>query len=237
MTLGSGAGYGFDNSSQTITIADNPHVLQLKAGQNPTEGGSNEIDLGWFTISSNKPAPNGGLRVRYQIAGGTATRGSDYYAPQATLSTSSFLAEDIVVLPTNSSEARIYISVIADAIREGNETISLQLIPNIETDDQGFSYQRYNVDNNFGKATLTINDSDGFGVNANAATTSRDSGTTLSPVGGVPLRMNVTSNDPYLTTYNTSQWNIAEAKPGETWTLSVYAKADRATSGQLFIFE
>jgi hypothetical protein len=76
-----------------------------------------------------------------------------------------------------------------------------------------------------------------FGTIANAASTSRDSSTAFSPVAGVPLRMNVTGNDPYLTTYNSNQWNVADARQGDTWTLSVYAKADRSTSGQLFIFE
>jgi hypothetical protein len=76
-----------------------------------------------------------------------------------------------------------------------------------------------------------------FGTSANASTTSRDSGTALSPAGGVPLRMNVTGNDPHLATYNSSQWNVADAQQGDTWTLSIYAKADRPTSGQLFIFE
>ncbi|QVL52883.1 MAG: hypothetical protein KFB97_16250 [Cyanobium sp. M30B3] len=411
LTLGSGTGYGVSNNSQTITIADNPFVLSLKAGQNPTEAGANEADLGWFTISANKPAPNGGLRVRYEITGGSATRDVDYYAPQATLSTADFDPENLVVLPTGATEARIYISAIADAIREGDETITLKLIPNVETDDKGFTFQRYNIDSGHSEATLTIIDStaytpavvvtpadrtglatvraqlingqqqaafevritsqplaevtvnlssssgtlssqqltftssnwtqpqrvtlsdlrtdgvstvslgtassdsfysalsatqrvipsnwpseleltlweggspvpmqpaasvqavDGtegsnsrlgfelnlaspvtgspvellyelqggtsspFGTVANAAITSRDTGTAASPVGGVPLRMTVTGNDPYLETYNGSQWNIAEAIQGDTWTVSVYAKADRPTSGQLFIFE
>jgi hypothetical protein len=411
LTLGSGTGYGVSNNSQTITIADNPFVLSLRAGQNPTEAGANETDLGWFTINANKPAPNGGLRVRYEITGGSATRDVDYYAPQATLSTADFDPENLVVLPTGATEARIYISAIADAIREGDETITLKLIPNVETDDKGFTFQRYNIDSGHSEATLTIIDStaytpavvvtpadrtglatvraqlingqqqaafevritsqpladvtvnlsstsgtlssqqltftssnwtqpqrvtlsdlrtdgvstvslgtassdsfysalsatqrvvpsnwpseleltlweggspvpmqpaasvqavDGtegsnsrlgfelnlaspvtgspvellyelqggtsspFGTVANAAITSRDTGTAASPVGGVPLRMTVTGNDPYLRTYNGSQWNIAEASQGDTWTVSVYAKADRPTSGQLFIFE
>ncbi len=162
LSLNSGSGYGIDNASQTISIADNPYSLQVTAGQNPTEGGSNESDLGWFTISSNKPAPNGGLRIRYRITGGSATRGSDYYAPQATLSTASFFAEDMVVLPTGSAETRIYISTIADAIREGNETVSLELVPNVETDDAGFTFQRYIVDSTSSQATLTINDSSAY---------------------------------------------------------------------------
>jgi hypothetical protein len=162
LTLGNGTGYGVSNNSQTITIADNPFVLSLQAVQNATEAGANETDLGWFTITSNKPAPNGGLRVRYQISGGTATRDADYYAAKATLSTADFSAEDLVVLPTGATEARIYISAIADAIREGNETVNLKLIANVETDDKGFTYQRYNVDSTKSEAVLTITDSTAY---------------------------------------------------------------------------
>lgn len=162
LKLANGTGYGVSNNSQTITIADNPFVLTVEAGPNPIEAGANETDLGWFTIKSNKNAPNGGLRVRYQITGGSATRNVDYYAPQATLSTANFRAEDIVVLPTGAKEARVYISAIADAIREGNETVSLKLIANIETDDQGFTYQLYNVDSSKNQATLTITDSTAY---------------------------------------------------------------------------
>ena len=162
LTLANGTGYGVSNNSQTITIADNPFVLTVEAGQNPTEAGANETDLGWFTIKSNKNAPDGGLRVRYQITGGSATRNVDYYAAQATLSTANFLAEDLVVLPTGAKEARIYISAIADAIREGNETVMLKLIANVETDDKGFTYQRYNIDSSKSEATLTITDSTAY---------------------------------------------------------------------------
>jgi hypothetical protein len=162
LTLADGTGYGVSNNSQTITIADNPFILTVEAGQNPTEAGSNDTDLGWFTIKSNKNAPNGGLRVRYQISGGSATRNVDFYAPQATLSTVNFLAEDLVILPTGANEARIYIAALADAIREGNETVTLKLITNVETDDQGFTYQRYNIDSSRNQATLTITDSTAY---------------------------------------------------------------------------
>ncbi|MCX5966535.1 MAG: PA14 domain-containing protein [Cyanobacteria bacterium] len=163
LSLGSGSGYGVANASQTITIDDDSYVLSLSPGQNPTEGGDSESDLGWFTIRSNKPVPGEkGLKVRYQISGGSAERGSDYFAAQATLNTAAFKAEDLVVLPNNASETRIYISAIADAIREGNETISLKLIPNVETDDKGFQYQRYNIDNAYSQAVLTIIDSTAY---------------------------------------------------------------------------
>ena len=163
LTLANGTGYGVSNNSQTITIADNPFVLSLKAGQNPTEASANETDLGWFAITANKPAPDGGLRVRYSITGGSAKRDVDYYAPKSTLVTGDgFKPEDLVVLPKGATEARIYISAIADAIREGNETVTLKLIPNVETDDKGFTFQRYNIDSSKSEDTLTITDSTAF---------------------------------------------------------------------------
>jgi hypothetical protein len=73
------------------------------------------------------------------------------------------------------------------------------------------------------------------GTGANAATLSRD--TISSPVGSTPLKMVTTGNDSHTFTYLSSTWNIADASMGQTWTVSVYAKADRNTTGQIFIFE
>ena len=153
-------GYGVSNASQQVLIRDNPYVLSVLAGQNPKEGGAAESDLGWFTINTNgRVAPAGGLRVRYAITGGTATRNADFTAPQATLSTTSFKAEDLVVVPAGATEARIYIAALADAIREGDETVTLKLLTNVEVDDKNFRFQRYNVDPAASQATLTITDS------------------------------------------------------------------------------
>lgn len=69
---------------------------------------------------------------------------------------------------------------------------------------------------------------------ANNATITRD--TISSPVGNTPLKMEVTGNDPHIGTYNNSTWNIAPAVNGQTWVVSVYAKASVATTGQIFIF-
>jgi hypothetical protein len=152
--------YGVSNASQQVLIRDNPYVLSVRAGQNPREGGAAESDLGWFTISTNgRVAPAGGLRVRYAITGGTATRNADFTAPQATLSTTSYLAEDLLVVPAGATDARIYIAALADAIREGDETLTLKLLTNVEADDQNFRFQRYNVDPAASQATLTITDS------------------------------------------------------------------------------
>jgi hypothetical protein len=74
------------------------------------------------------------------------------------------------------------------------------------------------------------------GTAANAATLSRDTTTSLSPVGGIPLKMAVTGTDPHTGTSNSATWNVAAAANGQTWTFSVYVKASVATTGQLFIF-
>jgi hypothetical protein len=67
------------------------------------------------------------------------------------------------------------------------------------------------------------------------STITRD--TISSPVGNTPLKMVVTGNDPYVASmYNTPSKNIAPAANGQTWIVSVYIKANVATTGQIFIF-
>jgi hypothetical protein len=71
----------------------------------------------------------------------------------------------------------------------------------------------------------------------NACTVSRDLDTLKSPVGGIPLRMDVTGNDPHLSSYNTSTWNISTALNGQTWRVSVYAKASQTLNNcEIYIF-
>lgn len=66
-------------------------------------------------------------------------------------------------------------------------------------------------------------------------TLSRDT-TTRSPVGRSPLKMVVTSNDPYTSTYNSTSFNLASTYDGENWVVSVWVKASTPTEGQIFIF-
>lgn len=63
----------------------------------------------------------------------------------------------------------------------------------------------------------------------------RDS-SVVSPVGNTPLKLVNNGNDSYIQTYNAPRWNLAPATAGQTWTVSVYAKASVATTGQIFIF-
>jgi hypothetical protein len=69
---------------------------------------------------------------------------------------------------------------------------------------------------------------------ANQSTLSKD--TIESPVGNTPLRMDVTGSDPHLGSYNSLAWNLDEATSGDTWTVSVYAKASTNTTCAIFIF-
>ena len=158
-TNSSYANYGIASASQTIKIADQPMVLSFGAVQNPQEGSQ-----GWVEISTNgtQVTNPGGLRVKYTITGGTAARGSDYLAPKATLSTTTYSATDYVYLPMNSTGAKLYITALEDAIREGNETITVELQTCTETNDKGFTYQLYNVDAAGKTASLTIGDNSNF---------------------------------------------------------------------------
>lgn len=58
-----------------------------------------------------------------------------------------------------------------------------------------------------------------------------------SPLGGIAYKMTPTGADPYMQTYNSSTYNLASAASGQTWTASVYVKANRATAASIFIFE
>jgi hypothetical protein len=66
------------------------------------------------------------------------------------------------------------------------------------------------------------------------STLSRDN--ISSPVGNTPLKMVTTENDAFTDSYNLSQYNLAPAQNGETWSVSAYVKADANTNIELFIF-
>ena len=70
----------------------------------------------------------------------------------------------------------------------------------------------------------------------NSCTLSRDT-TMTRQYGSIPLKMAVTGTDAYFQSYGSSIWNLAPALNGQTWTVSVYAKASVAsTFGQIFVF-
>ncbi len=62
--------------------------------------------------------------------------------------------------------------------------------------------------------------------------------TQISPVGGVPMRMTVTGADPHILSWAASKWNLSKANVGETWTASVWARANTAITIETpYIFE
>lgn len=67
-----------------------------------------------------------------------------------------------------------------------------------------------------------------------SCTLSRDPAMTRQ-YGSIPMKMTITGNDPY-TSHNSGVYNLAPAANGQTWTVSVWAKASVPTDGQIFIF-
>jgi len=66
-------------------------------------------------------------------------------------------------------------------------------------------------------------------------TQSRDSLTDPSPAGGIPLKMTITGNGQYFSTFNNALYNIARASDGETWKVSTLVKASENTIGAILI--
>jgi hypothetical protein len=71
---------------------------------------------------------------------------------------------------------------------------------------------------------------------SNSSILSRDTSITPSPSNGIPMKMAVTGNDPYVASYSSSTWNLAPASNGQTWTASCYVRASAATVAGFFIF-
>ena len=162
------ASYGISGSSVTNRIADVEPVLSLGSIQHPQEG-----EQGWVTIVSTSSvaepaltttstgestAAAGGMRVKYRITGGKATRGSDYLAPMAVLDTTNFVSEDYVYFPLNATSVKLYISALEDAILEGDEEVHIELLTDELATDTNFAYQLYNVDSTKSTAILKIKD-------------------------------------------------------------------------------
>lgn len=71
----------------------------------------------------------------------------------------------------------------------------------------------------------------------NTCTVEQDFSTDRSPAGGIPMKMNVTGNDPHIGSYNAATWNISTALNGQTWRVSFYAKASTTLNNcEVYIF-
>jgi uncharacterized protein YjhX (UPF0386 family) len=73
---------------------------------------------------------------------------------------------------------------------------------------------------------------------ASNCTISRDTTTTASPAGGIPMKMVVTGLDPYIPSWgDVGQYSLSTAANNQTWKVSVYAKSNIALPDcELFIF-
>ena len=103
-----------------------------------------------------------------------------------------------------------------------------------------FAYDTGDVKNSY-KGQPTVNalgtpstDLFSWVTTGQSCTLTRD--TISSPVGNTPLKMVTTGNDPFTNTYNSTGNNIAAAASGQTWTISVWAKANQNTTGAIFHF-
>lgn len=111
-----------------------------------------------------------------------------------------------------------------------------------------FAYDTGDTVNSYlGEPTTNVVNTNGQGFNpldlytwassGNTSTWSRDPSSELSPVGGIPLKEVSFGTDSYSGTYNSSMWSLGAASAGQTWTVSVYAKAAAGTNLQLWLFE
>lgn len=74
-----------------------------------------------------------------------------------------------------------------------------------------------------------------MGTQLQSCNVTRDT-TITRQYGSIPMKMSITGNDPFAGAYNSSIGILAPALSGQTWTISVWAKASVATDGGLFIF-
>jgi hypothetical protein len=96
------------------------------------------------------------------------------------------------------------------------------------------SYMRSYSPNVFPNPTDLLGWSQMTGV-IQSCTITRDPAQTRQ-YGSIPIKMAVTGNDPFTGGYGYLAANLAPALSGQTWTISVWAKASVATTGALFIF-
>jgi hypothetical protein len=119
-------------------------MVAISGQQNPIEGG-----LGYVDLSFDKPVTAAaGLKIKYTLSG-NATAGQDYLYPTARLNTdpnsANYQAQNIVYFAPGSTGGRIYLPGVQDAVAEGLETIQLNLVDNIETNNTGFTSTGYSL--------------------------------------------------------------------------------------------
>ncbi len=102
----------------TITIQDTPPPLVSISASRAAEPGPPDGNDGNFRFTLDKPAPGGGLVVRYAVSSSsTATASSDYEALGSSVN-----------IPAGATSADIPVIVIDDFLREGSESVIVDIL-------------------------------------------------------------------------------------------------------------
>jgi len=123
-----------------------------------------------------------------------------------------------------------------------------RVAPYIDNTGLVFAYDQSNTVRSYlGEPTTNVVNTNGQNFNpldlytwassGNTSTWSRDTAAEPSPVGGIPLKEVSSGTDSYSSTYNNLTNSLGAASAGQTWTVSVYAKAVAGTNLQLWLFE
>ncbi len=107
-------------SVATVTISDDALIVSLTA-TNVTEGS----DPASITFTRTGGDPNSALTVPFQV-GGTATFGTDY-TPLSGTDPVSLIGS--IIISAGSSSADISLTALQDDIKEGSETVTIQIAP------------------------------------------------------------------------------------------------------------
>ncbi|MDO9107184.1 MAG: FG-GAP-like repeat-containing protein [Methylovulum sp.] len=98
-------------------------TLTLLAGVNPVEGGSD----GYFTITLDQPAPEGGLTVSFDTVSSTATNSADYTLLAGTHITQ--VTANTFTIAAGVTTAELKLAALADTVVDPNETVFVNLKP------------------------------------------------------------------------------------------------------------
>ena len=127
-----------------------------------TEGVIGVVEIEIADEAGNSALVNNpiGLYVHYMVSSSAAVEGDDFFAPKGVMSTKDYSVTDFIKVDPGSSMGYLYISAKEDAIVEGEEELTITLLDNIWTTDNGLTYQNYVIGDN-ASVNLNIADADG----------------------------------------------------------------------------
>jgi len=110
------------------------------------------------------------------------------------------------------------------------------IVFNYDIGDLVNSYKGEPTTNTVGGTIFNPLDLYTWASSGNTSTWTRDTSIDLSPVKGIPLKEISSGTDSYSNTYNGGYYNLGSAAVGQTWTVSIYAKAAAGTNLQIWLF-